>query len=237
MKTVGLLGGMSWESTIEYYRIINEQVAHRLGGLHSAKCVLYSFDFDEIGALQRSGDWATATQRMIAAARGMVLAGADFLLICTNTMHKMAAEVQAAIDVPLFHIADPTAARVQAAGHQRVGLLATRFTMEEDFYVGRLRRRHGLEVLIPDTSERQDVHDVIFEELCLGKFQDDSRARLRCMIEGLAERGAEAVILGCTEIGLLVRPTDSPLPLFDTAVIHAEAAAALALADELPPRV
>lgn len=229
MKTIGLIGGMSWESTAEYYRIINQRVAAELGGLHSARCVLWSFDFDEIESFQRRGDWESATGRMIDAARRLAQAGADFLVICTNTMHKMADAVQAAVTIPLLHIADATAERIQAARLHKVGLLATRFTMEEGFYKGRLAERHGLEVVVPDADQRQVVHDVIYNELCRGKINDASRAQYTSIIRALAEAGCEGIVLGCTEIGLLVKPEDSPLPLFDTTVIHAEAAAAGAL--------
>lgn len=231
MKTIGLIGGMSWESSIEYYRIVNEQVARRLGGLHSARCVMYSFDFEEIEALQRRGAWEEASQRMIEAAKAVERAGADFLVICTNTMHMMATDVEAAVDVPLLHIADATAERILARGLHRVGLLGTRFTMEEPFYKGRLIDKHGLSVVTPDEAGRQLVHDVIYNELCAGKLDEASRARFLEIIGDLVADGAEGVILGCTEIGLLVKPGQSPIPLFDTAVIHAEAAAAFALAE------
>ncbi len=229
MKTIGLIGGMSWESSIEYYRIINEAVRSRLGGLRSAKCVLYSFDFEEVAALQRRDAWGEATARMIDAARAVERAGADFVLICTNTMHKMAPAVQAAISVPLIHIADTAAVRVKASGLRRVGLLATRFTMEQDFYTGRLARDHNLEVLVPPQEDREVVHDIIFGELCCGIVRDASRERMKAVIRGLAGAGAEGIILGCTELGLLIRQEDSPLPLFDTTVLHAQAAAELAM--------
>ncbi|MCK4340652.1 MAG: aspartate/glutamate racemase family protein [Phycisphaerae bacterium] len=230
MKTIGLIGGMSWESTVEYYRIVNERVAHRLGGLHSARCVLYSFDFDEIETLQRRGAWDEATRRMIDAARAVERAGADFLVICTNTMHKMAGDVQAAVRLPLLHIADATAERIQAAELHKVGLLATRFTMEEDFYKGRLVAKHGLDVVVPAEPERRVVHDVIYNELCRGEIKDESRRQFRAIIERLADAGCAGIILGCTEIGLLIKQEHCSLPLFDTAVIHAEAAAEFALA-------
>ena len=225
MKTVGLIGGMSWESTVEYYRFINERVAQRLGGLHSAKCVLYSFDFAEIEALQHRGDWKEATRRMIHAAQAVERGGADFLVICTNTMHKMADDVQAAVSVPLLHIADATADRIKAQGLRKIGLLATRFTMEEEFYRGRLVERHGLDVVIPPETERHVIHEVIYNELCRGEIRDESRERFATIISGLAGAGCTGIILGCTEIGLLVKPEDSTVPLFDTARIHAEAAA------------
>ncbi len=229
MRMAGLIGGMSWESTREYYRIINERVAERLGGLHSARCVLWSFDFEEIEALQHCGDWAGATARMVDAAQALERAGADFLVICTNTMHKMAADVEQAGKLPLLHIADATAERIRACGLSKVGLLATRFTMEEEFYRGRLAERHGLDVVIPDAADRQRVHDVIYNELCRGKVGEESRQQYRTIIGKLVEQGCDGVILGCTEIGLLVQADDSPVPLFDTAIIHAEAAADFAL--------
>jgi aspartate racemase len=230
MKTIGLIGGMSWESTVTYYRIINEAVRDRLGGLHSAACVLWSFDFDEIEALQHRGDWEAATRRMIDAARAVERAGADFIVVCTNTMHLMADDVQAAVRIPLLHIADATADAIRGAGLCKVGLLATRFTMEGDFYKGRLIEKHGLAVLIPDKAEREIVHEIIYNELCRGRINDRSRQRFRAIVRRLADAGAEGVILGCTEIGLLVRPEDSPVRLFDTTCIHAEAAVDVALA-------
>ncbi|MFC7554021.1 aspartate/glutamate racemase family protein [Pseudoroseomonas wenyumeiae] len=215
---------MSWESSAEYYRIINEQVRDRLGGLHSARCLMWSFDFAGIEALQHAGRWADATAELIAAAQRLERGGADFVVICTNTMHRMAAEVQAAIGIPLLHIADPTAERIRAAGLRRVGLLGTAFTMEQDFYKGRLVERHGLEVLVPEAEDRALVHRVIYEELVQGRAEPASREAYRAVIARLVERGAEAVILGCTEIMLLVRPEDSAVPLFDTTALHAEAA-------------
>nr|WP_282189077.1 aspartate/glutamate racemase family protein [Azospirillum sp. SYSU D00513] len=230
-KVIGLIGGMSWESSAEYYRIINERVRDRLGGLRSARCLMWSFDFAEIEALQHAGRWDDATALMIEAAQRLERGGADFLLICTNTMHRMADSVQAAITLPLLHIADPTAERIRAAGLRRVGLLGTAFTMEQDFYKGRLSDRHGLEVLIPGDEDRALVHRVIYEELVQGRVEAASREAYREVIARLVERGAEAVILGCTEIMLLVQPEDSPVPLFDTTAIHAEAAVERALAD------
>jgi aspartate racemase len=223
-QVIGLLGGMSWESSAAYYRIINEQVRDRLGGLHSARCLMWSFDFAGIEALQHAGRWADATAEMIAAAQRLERGGADFVLICTNTMHRMAAEVQAAIGIPLLHIADPTAERIRAAGLRRVGLLGTAFTMEQDFYKGRLVEQHGLEVLVPESEDRALVHRVIYEELVQGRAEPASRDAYRAVIARLVARGAEAVILGCTEIMLLVRPEDSAVPLFDTTALHAEAA-------------
>ena len=229
MKTIGLLGGMSWESTLPYYRHINEAVRERLGGLHSARLVLYSLDFHEIEALQRQGDWAAAGTLLADAARHLESAGADFLLLCTNTMHKVADAIEAASALPLLHIADPTAAAIQAAGLQRVGLLGTRFTMEQPFYRQRLEDRHGIQVLVPDEPDRAEVHRVIYEELCRGVVSEASRQAYRQVISRLVARGAQAVILGCTEIGLLVRADDAEVPLFDTCVLHAQAAAERAL--------
>lgn len=230
-KVIGLIGGMSWESSAEYYRIINERVRDRLGGLHSARCLMWSFDFAEIEALQHAGRWEDATALMIDAARRLERGGADFVVICTNTMHRMADQVQAAIGLPLLHIADPTAERIRAAGLRRVGLLGTAFTMEQDFYKGRLVQKHGLEVLVPDDADRATVHRVIYDELVQGRIDEASREAYRGVIARLVERGAEAVILGCTEIMLLVRPEHSPVPLYDTTAIHAEAAVELALSN------
>jgi aspartate racemase len=229
MKTIGLIGGMSWESSIEYYRIVNEAVRRRLGGLHSARCLMYSFDFAEIASLQRRDAWQTAAGRMIDAGKALAGAGADLLVICTNTMHKMAPDLEAAVSVPLLHIVDPTAEAVKARGLKRVGLLATRFTMEQDFYVGRLANGHGLDVVLPDETDRAAVHTVIFDELCRGVIKDESRERLKAICRRLCDRGAEGVILGCTELGLLIKPEDCPVPLFDTTVLHAQAAAELAM--------
>ncbi len=230
MKTAGLLGGMSWESTVPYYRIINRIVGERLGGLHSAKMVVYSVDFHEIERFQHAGRWVETGDILVEAARALRRAGADFLVLCTNTMHKVAPQIEAAVDLPLLHIADTTAARVKAAGVRRVGLLGTRFTMEEEFYRGRLESRHGLEVLVPAAEERAMVHRVIYDELCRGKVLENSRAAYRQVVSGLIRQGAEGVILGCTEIGLLLRPPDADVMLFDTAEIHAEEAALYALA-------
>jgi len=231
LKTIGMIGGMSWESSLEYYRIANEEVHRRLGGVHSAKSVLVSVDFAEIETLQRQGRWAEATQAMVEAAQQVERGGADFLLICTNTMHKMADEVQAAIHIPLLHIADATAEQVRAAGLGKIGLLGTRFTMEEDFYAGRLAQRFGLQVLIPGAAEREVVHRVIYDELVVGKILPASRLAYRQVIAGLVAQGAQGVILGCTEIGLLVKPEDSPVPLFDTTRLHALAAVSYAVSE------
>jgi aspartate racemase len=230
MKTIGLLGGMSWESTQVYYRLINEAVRDRLGGLHSAKLLLHSFDFAEIEALQERGDWDGLARVLAGAAARLEAAGAEGLVICTNTMHKLAGAVERAVSVPLVHIADATARSVKAAGQDRVGLLGTRFTMEQEFYAGRLRDTHGIEVLVPEPGERQDVHEIIYRELCCGVIREESRARYVEIIAGLARRGAQGVVLGCTEIPLLVRCQDSPLELFDTTRIHALAAVDFALA-------
>jgi aspartate racemase len=229
MKTIGMIGGMSWESSIEYYRIINETVKEQLGDLHSAKSLMYSVDFAEIEVLQREGRWQEATRAMVEAARSVEAGGADFLIICTNTMHRMADEVQQSIAIPLLHIADATAEAIKAQGLQRVGLLGTRFTMEEDFYRGRLVEKHALEVLVPDAAEREIVHRIIYDELVLGRIVPASKAEYLRIIGGLAEAGAEGIILGCTEIGLLVSQADSRLPLFDTTRIHALAAVQYAL--------
>ena len=229
-QVIGLIGGMSWESSAEYYRIINQRVRDRLGGLRSARCLMWSFDFGEIEALQHAGRWEDAAAEMIAAAQRLERGGADFVVICTNTMHRMADQVQAAIRLPLLHIADPTAERIAAAGLRRVGLLGTAFTMEQDFYKGRLAARHGLEVLVPEAEDRALVHRIIYEELVQGRVEPASRAAYRAVIARLVDRGAEAVILGCTEIMLLVGPQDSAVPLYDTTTIHAEAAVDRAIA-------
>ncbi|MBN1148064.1 MAG: aspartate/glutamate racemase family protein [Anaerolineales bacterium] len=229
MKTIGMIGGMSWESSIEYYRIVNQATRERLGVLHSAKSVMVSVDFAEIEALQRQGDWDQATQMMIAAARQVEQGGADFMIICTNTMHRMAEAVQASIGIPLLHIADATAAKIKAEGLQTIGLLGTRFTMEQDFYRGRLVERHSLQVLIPSEAQRQVVHRVIYDELVQGQVNPASKAQYIEIIAELAERGAQGIILGCTEIGLLVKQADCSTPLFDTTYIHAVAAVEYAL--------
>jgi len=230
-KTIGLIGGMSWESSSEYYRLLNETVRAEFGGLHSAPCILLSVDFDEISSLQRSGDWEKLTEKMVECARRLEKAGAEMVLICTNTMHKMADEVEAAVSIPLVHIGDATAARIQKEGFQRVGLLGTLYTMEQDFYRERLAKSFGLEVLIPEEADRRSVHQVIFSELCLGQTLDASRNMYREIIQRLVDRGAEAIILGCTEIMLLVSQEDSPVPLFDTTAIHVQAALKAALGE------
>jgi len=229
MQTIGLIGGMSWESSAQYYRIINREVQARLGGVHSARSLMYSVDFGEIERLQHDGDWAALTTQMIDAARRLERGGADFFLLCTNTMHRMADEVAASVSIPLLHIADPTAEAIKAAGHRRVGLLGTAFTMEQDFYKGRLTDGFGLDVLVPDEADRAVVHEVIYKELVMGKVVPASRTAYREIIARLAARGAQAIILGCTEIMLLVKAEDSTVPLFDTTTLHAQAAATRAL--------
>lgn len=229
MKTLGLIGGMSWESSAEYYRLINQGVRDRLGPTASARLVLWSFDFAEIAALQAAGQWRALDALMVDAARRLEAAGAEALVICTNTMHKSAPEIEAACALPLLHIADPTAEALKAGGHTRVALLGTAFTMEQAFYRARLEERHGLEVLIPEAEDRALVHRVIYEELVAGRIEEASREAYRTVISRLVARGATAVILGCTEIMLLIGPEDSTVPLFDTTRLHAEAAVALAL--------
>ena len=230
MRTIGLIGGMSWESTVPYYREINEQVRRRLGGLHSARAVLYSVDFHDVELLQREERWDEAGALLAGAARAVVAAGAELIVLCTNTMHLVAPAIEAAVAAPLLHIADATAAAVKGAGVRKVGLLGTRFTMERDFYRGRLAERHGLEVLVPPEEDRETVHRVIYEELCLGVVSESSRARYREVIGRLVARGAGGVVLGCTEIAMLVSPADSPVPVFDTTRLHAAAAVDAALA-------
>lgn len=231
MKTIGLIGGMSWESTVPYYRLVNEGIKARLGGLHSAQVVLYSVDFHEIEQLQREGDWHAAGERLADAARRVQAAGAGLLVLCTNTMHKVAPQMEAAVSIPLLHIADATGAAITAAGHRTVGLLGTRFTMEQDFYRERLREVHGLQVIVPDADDRSLVHDVIYDELCRGVVRDSSREAYRRIMDALVASGADAIILGCTEIGLLVGAQDARVPLFDTTALHANAAVDAALAD------
>jgi aspartate racemase len=230
MKTIGLVGGMSWESSVEYYRIINETVRDRLGGLHSALSVMVSVDFAPIEVFQAEGRWDEAAAAMVDAARQVEAGGAGFVVLCTNTMHKVADDMQRHIGIPLLHIADATAERVKARNIGCVGLLGTRFTMEEAFYKGRLIERHGLEVIVPEEQAREIVHRIIYDELCLGEVSPASRAQYARIIAGLVQAGAQGVILGCTEIGLLVKEQDSPVPLFDTTAIHAVAAVEYALA-------
>lgn len=228
MKTIGLLGGMSWESTELYYRLINEGIKARLGGLHSARIALVSVDFHEIEVMQRAEDWEQAGAALAKAARAVQAAGADFLLLCTNTMHKVAPQIEAAVSIPFLHLADATAQRIHSAGLHRVGLLGTAFTMEQDFYKARLAQ-HGLNVLVPSAADRQIVHRVIYEELVLGEVNPASRGEYLRIIDDLAGRGAEGVIAGCTEIGMLVKQEHTATPLFDTTAIHAQAAVDMAL--------
>ncbi|HET9554686.1 MAG TPA: aspartate/glutamate racemase family protein [Anaeromyxobacteraceae bacterium] len=230
MKTIGLVGGMSWESSAEYYRQLNEGVKARLGGLHSARLVLHSVDFGPIEAMQREGRWDEAGDVLHAAVRGLEAAGADFVVLCANTMHKVADRMMAGARIPLLHIADPTGEAARAAGIGAVGLLGTRYTMEEDFYRARLEARHGLEVLVPGPEDRAEVNRIIFEELVLGIVSPASRARFLEVADRLARAGAEGIVSGCTEFGLLVPPDEGPLPIFDTARLHVKAALELALA-------
>jgi len=227
---IGLIGGMSWESSAEYYRIINREAQKRLGGVHSARSLMWSVDFGEVERLQHKGDWDKLTEQMKDAAIRLERGGADFVLMCTNTMHRMADSVAEAIEIPLLHIADPTGAKIKAAGFERVGLLGTAFTMEQDFYKGRLNDLFGLDVIVPETDDRRVVHDIIYKELVAGKVLAKSRMTYRGIIARLIAQGAEAVILGCTEIMLLVSSEDSTVPLFDTTTIHAIAAVDRALA-------
>jgi aspartate racemase len=229
MKTMGMIGGMSWESTLEYYRIVNETTKKRLGGFHSARCILYSVDFEEVEKLQHLGDWEELTRLMMDAAKRLEGAGADFVIICTNTMHKMAEEVEGAIGIPILHIVDVTAEAIRANGERRVGLLGTKFTMEQDFYKGRLRDKHGLEVLIPGEEERQVVHDILYGELCLGEIKEQSKDKFKSIIQNLVGQGAQSVILGCTEIPLIVSQEDYSIPVYDTTMLHAQAAVDFAL--------
>lgn len=231
MKTIGMLGGMSAESTVSYYKAINQGIKDELGGLHSAKIVLYSVDFSEIESLQHKGLWQETAIMLSEAAKGVEAAGADFLLICTNTMHKVAAEIQAEISIPILHIADATAITLKDAGIKKVGLLGTRFTMEQAFYKSRLTDRFGIEVLVPDGDDMSKVHNIIYNELCAGLIRDESREIYLTIIDKLSEQGAEAVILGCTEIALLVEQIHTKVPLFDTTRIHAEQAVKLALSE------
>lgn len=224
MKTVGLLGGMSWESTAGYYKAINEGVKNKLGGLHSAKIAMVSVDFEPIEKLQHQGDWEGTAQILSAAAKSIEAAGADFLLICTNTMHKVASQIEQAISIPILHIADATAELLVENGVKTVGLLGTAFTMEEDFYKDRLQEKFGLEVIVPNVVDRKIVHDIIYHELCMGKIEPQSKVEYLRIIGELSKNGAEAVILGCTEIGMLVSQTDTSVMLYDTTQIHAEKA-------------
>ena len=229
MKIIGMIGGMSWESSIEYYRIINQTTRETLGGLHSAKSIMYSVEFAEIEELQHQNRWQETSQILIAAAKNLERAGADFIIICTNTMHKVYDDVQNNLQIPMLHIADTTAEEIRARGITKIGLLGTRFTMEEDFYKGRLTEKYGMKVIIPSPAEMEEVHRVIYEELCAGKILESSKEKYIDIITGLVNEGAEGIILGCTEIGLLIKSPDSPVPLFDTTEIHANAAVRFAL--------
>ncbi|NGP59378.1 aspartate/glutamate racemase family protein [Paenibacillus thiaminolyticus] len=228
MKTIGLIGGMSWESTVEYYRIINEEVKNRLGGLHSAKCLIYSIDFEEIERYQAEEKWEQAGTRLGEVAHSLEIAGADFIVICTNTMHKVIEHIEEKIDIPILHIADATATQIQKSNIGTIGLLGTKYTMEQEFYKSRLES-NGLKVLIPDPAGREMVHKVIYEELCVGNIRQSSREYYKQVITRLVEDGAEGIVLGCTEIGLLVKAEDSEVPLFDTTVIHAVESVNIAL--------
>lgn len=229
MKTIGLIGGMSWESSLEYYRIINETVKNKLGGFHSAKSLMYSVDFQEIEELQHQGKWEDATRLMIDAAQRVERGGADFLVICTNTMHLMAEDVERSVHIPLLHIADVTASKIKEKGQRVVGLLGTRFTMEQDFYKARLKDKHGIDVLIPEEEERIAIHTILYDELCLGSIKTESKERFKTIIANLESRGAEGIILGCTEIPLIVKQEDYAIFLYDTTTLHAEAAVDFAL--------
>jgi aspartate racemase len=235
VRRLGLIGGMSWESTAEYYRLINRGVAARLGGLHSAELVLHSVDFSTIAALQQAGDWAGAGAQLASAAAGLQRAGAEAIVLCTNTMHQVSAEIEAAATIPLLHIVDPTGRALARAGVRRAGLLGTRYTMELPFWRDRLQQRFGIDLLTPEAPDRTVVHSVIYEELCHGRIEQGSRDRYVAIIGGLADAGAEAVVLGCTEITLLIRPNDTELPVFDTTALHAETAVEFALSDDRQP--
>ena len=228
MKVIGLLGGMSWESSVEYYRIINEEVKRKLGGLHSARCLLYSVDFDEIEQYQAEGNWEKAGEVLANAARSLEKGGADFIVICTNTMHKVIDDIRSKINIPIIHIADATANRIKEKGLRTIGLLGTKYTMEQDFYKSRLEL-NGIKVIVPNADERELINKIIYEELCLGKIHQESRDYYKKVIQGLIELGAEGIILGCTEIGLLVKPEDSKAPVFDTTYIHAVEAVNISL--------
>ena len=232
MKTIGLIGGMSWESSTEYYRLLNKGVKARLGGLHSVKCLLYSVDFADIESLQQKGEWDTAAAKLATVAQQVEKGGADFLLLCTNTMHKVADAIERSISIPLLHIADSTAEAVKKQSLKKVGLLGTKFTMEDTFYRGRLSTHHGLEVVVPSQDDRDVIHRIIYEELCAGRILDTSRLEYIRIIDRLIRADAEAIILGCTEIGLLVQQDACRVPLFDTTRFHAEAAIEYALQGE-----
>lgn len=229
MKTIGLIGGMSWQSTLEYYRIINETTNERLGGSHSARCILYSFNFAEVGKLQMDGKWDELTKLIIKAAQRLERADAEFIVICTNTMHKLVDDVQQNVNIPILHIVDVVADKIGEKGFSKVGLLGTKFTMEEDFYKKRLREKYDIEVVIPDDEERETINSVIYNELCNGKIIHSSKEKFKKIIKNLNANGADGVILGCTEIPLLVKEEDVDIPLFDTTTIHAKAAVEFAL--------
>jgi aspartate racemase len=231
MKTIGMIGGMSWESTAHYYRIINQEVRTRLGGLHSARCLMLSLDFSPIAALQKAGRWDALTQEMVDAAQALERGGADSIMICTNTMHLMAAQVAESVTIPLIHIVDPTAQTIKAQGIAKVGLLGTAFTMEQDFYKGRMHDHFGLDVVIPEVDDRATLHRVIYDELVQGRIEETSRAAMRGVIARLVEAGAQGIVLGCTELMLLIHPEDSAVPLFDTTELHAKAAVDFALSE------
>lgn len=234
MRTIGLIGGMSWESTVPYYRIANETVAARLGGLHSAKIVLVSVDFHDLERHMREGDWSAVGASLAESARSLERAGAGCVVLCTNTMHKVAGAIESAVELPLLHIVDAVAAEIARHGVERVGLLGTRFTMEDDFYRRRLRERHGIEAIVPPGADRETVNRVIFDELCRGRVVEASRAAYRRIMGGLVDAGAQAIVLGCTEIAMLVGPEDAAVPVFDTTALHARAAAEWALGDGPP---
>jgi len=229
MKTIGVIGGMSWESSAEYYRLLNRYAKARLGGHHNARSLMTTVDFADVEALQRAGDWDALGVQMAQAATQLERGGADLVLLATNTMHRVCASIEAAIAIPFLHIADPTGSALKTAGVTRAGLLGTRYTMEQDFYVGRLRERHGIEAIVPTGHDRQSVHRIIYDELCHGKVEDESRRVYQRVIDEMKQRGAQAVILGCTEITLLIAPADSALPVFDTTALHAQAAVDWAL--------
>jgi aspartate racemase len=238
MRRIGLIGGMSWESSMEYYRIINETIHQKLGGVHSAQILLYSFDFDEIETMQREGHWQEAAERLADVAKCLERSHADCVVICTNTMHRVADFVQSEVEIPVLHIADCTAGKIKDEGVKKVGLLGTKFTMEEDFYRGRLEKEHGLTVIAPDESDRDIVHNVIYKELVVGEIKPESKAEFIRIMKTLVDKGAEGIILGCTEIGLLVKQEDCSVPVFDTAIIHAVYAAEWALdPNYVPPWV
>ena len=231
MKTIGVIGGMSWESSAEYYRLLNQHAKARLGGHHNALSLMATVDFAEVEAMQRAGDWATLGTLMANAAIQLERGGADIVLLATNTMHRVCGSIEAAISIPFLHIADPTGSALRAAGIERAGLLGTRYTMEQDFYAGRLREKHAIDAIVPDEHDRADVHRIIYDELCHGVVDDSSREVYRRVIDRLAARGAQAVILGCTEITLLIGPDDSSLPVFDTTALHVHAAVEWAIAE------